>query len=256
MENPAPRPQLVLIGTGHVFQISEAIRGAVEAVRPDVVFVELDRGRLRALLDRRAGKAAPVAGNWFHRRLQSFQERVAESYGAEAGEEMLAAVDGAHNVAARIGLVDRPVDITLKRAMKELTWRERLRGLRMLVGGALRSILPSTKSGKEQIDEEMAAYKADPEGALDEMAKSFPTVRRVVIDERDDWMAARIRRGMELHASGIAVVGDGHIPGLLHRLGDFEPTVYRLSDVQAGKLPKPTPGDTNSASFSFDVAPT
>ncbi len=246
-------PRVTLIGTGHVFQISQAIHDAVLALRPDVVFVELDRARLRALLDRRAGKPMPEGGSWFHRRLQGFQEKIAASYGTEAGDEMLAAVDAAHTVGAKIALIDRPVDQTLRRALKELTIRERLRAVGMFAGGFLRSLLPGRRSARDQVDEEMAAYNQDPEAALNELAVSFPTIRRVVIDERDELMAKRIRMAMFDNRRGVAVVGDGHVPGMLRHLDDLAPEAFRLADIQSGNLPKPDPADTNNASFAFDV---
>lgn len=251
MEEPG---RLTLIGTGHVLDIGDAVRGAIEAVRPDWVFVELDRGRLHALMQRRAGKPAPTGGPWIHRKLQAFQEQIASSYGTQAGDEMLAAVDGAHLVGAKVGLVDRPIQQTFQRVKKELTWREKGRGVGMLIGAGFRGLLPAKTSTKDSIDAQLAAYAEDPEAALDEMAGTFPTVRRVVIDERDAWMAQRILQALSMGGTGVAVVGDGHVPGMTRLLDGLELDVYRLPDVRAGRLPKPDPNSTNSASFAFDVA--
>lgn len=250
----APPGRLVLIGTGHVFAIQDAVRDAILALRPDVVFVELDAGRLRALLQRRRDGGTPPAGKWLHRRLQRFQEGIAEAYGAEAGGEMLAAVEGANLVGAQTHLVDRRVEVTLKRVLKQLSWLERARALATMVESAVRGLFTGRRGAKQDVEDELARYSNDPDKALMELGRRFPTVRRVVIDERDDFMARRIRTGLAGIGLGIAVIGDGHVPGLMQRLHDIDITPYRLPDVRAGNLPRPE-GTTRSVSFGFRVDP-
>lgn len=247
--------RLVLIGTGHVFAIQDAVRDAIVALRPQVVFIELDAGRLRALMQRRASGGQPAAGNWLHRRLQRFQEGIAEAYGAEAGGEMLAAVEGANLVGAQTHLVDRRVEITLRRVIKQLSWRERLRALTTMAGSSIRGVFRGRRGAKQEVEDELARYSQDPDRALTELGKRFPTVRRVVIDERDDFMARRIRSGLAGTGLGVAIVGDGHVPGLLRRLDGIDIETYRLPDVRQGALPRPATS-TSSVSFGFDVGPT
>lgn len=247
-------PALTLIGTGHVFQIEDTIRDAILALRPAVVFVELDRGRLSALLHRRrTGEAPPVRGSFVQRKLAMFQEQVAKRYGGEVGGEMVAAVEAAGMVGARVLLIDRPAQVTVQRALKELTWREKGRALGLVIGGGFRALVPSKRP---DIDDEVRKYQADSLASLAELQGRFPTVHRVVIHERDLLMADRIRKIMEDAPSGLAVVGDGHIPGMLEQLSDLSPRVFRLSEVRAGTLPKPTAfgvsDDGNSASFGFE----
>lgn len=231
--------ELTLIGTGHVFQIEKTIQDAIHALRPDVVFVELDRGRLQALLHRRQhGEAPPAKGaGWVQRRLMTFQQQVAGQYGAEVGGEMLAAVDAAQAIGARIALVDRPADVTLRRAMKQLTWREKLRGIKELLKGSVAGLRPGKRG---DLEAELERYQKDPAAALAQLSNTFPTIHRVVIAERDALMATRIRRAMEQVERGVAVVGDGHVSGMQDLLADLEPTCYRLEAVRAGDLPKPT----------------
>src|SRR5262245_32001674 len=107
-QNPANQAPgaLTLIGSGHVFQVKDTIRDAVVALRPDIVFVELDAGRLQVLLDRKARGGAPAppppSAGYVQKRLQRFQEQVAGLYGADVGEEMLAAVQAGQEVGARV----------------------------------------------------------------------------------------------------------------------------------------------------------
>lgn len=245
----APAPgALTLIGAGHVFQIKETIRDAVLALRPDVVFVELDRARLMGLLERQRGKAPPTpSGGLVHRKLAAFQESVAGMYGADVGGEMLAAVEAAQLVGARVALIDDPADQTLRRALRSLTWRERLRIAGMVVGGGARALWPgSRRKAKARIEAEIARYQEDPESLLGELRRRLPTLHRIVIAERDAKMADRIRRLMAGARHGVAVLGDGHVGGMEALLADLRPTVYRLEAVRAGRLPKPLPAATGT----------
>lgn len=255
--NPSAPGRLVLIGTGHVFQIREAVRDAIRALGPDVVFVELDRGRLQALLHRERTGEAPAAKGFVQGRLQRFQEGVAGLYGAEVGGEMVAAVEGARDVGAQVMLVDRPGEQTVRRAMSELTFKEKMRAIGQVGQAWVRGLLPKKRSDKDAMEAEIRRYQEDPNAAIGQLKQQFPTVYRVVIDERDEHMVQGIRRGLMGRRLGVAVVGDGHVEGMLRRLQDIEVTTYRLSDVREGRLPKPegleATGDAEDVRFGFDV---
>ncbi|HLF16454.1 MAG TPA: TraB domain-containing protein, partial [Candidatus Thermoplasmatota archaeon] len=218
---PLPPGRLTVIGVGHVFRIEDAVREAIAALRPDVVFVELDRGRLEALLARRRGDKMPEGEGFWQKRLQRFQEGVAGLYGAQPGAEMVAAVEGARAVGARVLLIDPPAQDTVRRALRALTWRERLRAARMAAGGLLRSLWPS-RGARAAIEAEIKRYQEDPEAALEELRRTFPTLHRIVIAERDELMARRIRRHLAGAAHGVAVLGDGHVGGILRSLAGLD----------------------------------
>jgi pheromone shutdown protein TraB len=244
---PGPRPAapaapppgaLTLIGAGHVFRIEESIAQAIHAVRPDMVFVELDPGRLNALLERqRTGRMPEGRAGFVHKRLAAFQQDVAGLYGADVGGEMLAAVQAGQAVGARVALVDDPADQTLARAMREITLREKLRAVGLLLAGGAKSLLPR-RDAKAEVEAELRRYQEDPAGVMEEVRRKFPTIHRVVIAERDQRMAQRIRAGLAGARHGLAVLGDGHLNGMLPLLADLKPTVYRLPDVREGRLPR------------------
>lgn len=251
-------PRLVLIGTGHVFRIEQTIQDAIHAVRPDVVFVELDQGRLQALLyKRRTGENPPGKGGFIHGRLQKFQESVAGMYGAEVGGEMVAAAEAGQAIGARVMLIDAPADQTLKRALKQLTIKERLRAVGLLAKAGIQQALPSRKDGKEEMEKQLRDYQDDPLKALDELKGQFPTLHRVVIAERDERMAGAIRRHLQPGQVGLAVVGDGHVGGMEPLLAGIELETYRLQAVRDGALPKPAAGvatgTAQSVSFGFTL---
>lgn len=255
----APDPgRLTLIGAGHVFAIQETLRNAVVAMRPDVVCLELDAGRLNALLAKARGEKLPPPQGFVHKRLAAFQEGVAASYGAGVGTEMLGSLQGAQAVGARVALIDDAAEGLVQRALKELTGRERLRAVGLAVGSAFKALKPR-RDAKAEVEAELTRYQNDPAAVLGELKGKFPTLHRILIAERDERMAARIRKVMAEGKRVVAVVGDGHVGGLLERLGDLKPTIYRLADVREGRLPRGlvATGTTNQVGFGFtaDLGP-
>lgn len=249
LKSPSPRgprveppksPQLTLIGAGHVFKIAPAIRDAVVALRPQVVFLELDRGRFQALVAKSQGHTPDVAGGFVQKQLAKFQEGVAGMYGAEVGEEMLAGADGAKAIGARIALVDDDASSIIQQARKAMTVGERLRFMGLLVQGLAKSALPSVRrNAAKKVEDELREYQENPEKLLAELKGKFPSIHRVVIEDRNQRMADRIRAIVAQGASGVAILGDGHVGGMAALLGDLNPTVYRLDDVREGRLPRP-----------------
>lgn len=238
-----------------MFELRAAIRHLILTERPNVVALELDADRLQGLLARRAGSRPSSADVKRHgrvyRALVKFQESVAESFGAEPGSEMLAAVDAAPLVGARVALIDRNAQQAVKDIVSQMSIWEKLRFFWM----GLVSSLPSRK--KASIEAELARYHADPEAYLGELGDQFPTIKRVLIDERNVHMADQLRGLARDVPVVLAVVGDGHVPGLVGLLKDLSPVVHRLKDLPAvtsgSAVQWAQPDGTSRVGFSFNA---
>src|SRR5512137_644628 len=93
---------ITIIGVGHVFQLSENIKDVIRSRRPEVVCLELDQGRYRALTDKTSTGSVPLQ----YRILAFIQKRMADKFGSEVGDEMLSAVSAANEVGAKVALID------------------------------------------------------------------------------------------------------------------------------------------------------
>lgn len=245
--------RLVLIGAGHVFEIGAPIRHLIHTERPAVVALELDKDRYQGLLQRERG-GQPTAAEIkkiprVYRGLAKFQESVADSFGVRPGQEMLVAAKTAHEVGAKVALIDRHAQSVVRDAFKRMRMREKIRFFWL----AFVSALPSKKKGN--IEAEIQRYQQNPERYLDELGKEFPTIKKVLIDERNDHMAEKLRALVREHGSVVAVVGDGHVPGLVRMLEAEKPVVHRLKDLRAFVPPAGVTwqvgNDTSRVGFSF-----
>ena len=207
---------VLLVGTAHVSKESvELVKFLVESERPDTVCVELCEGRYQTLRSQdqwqnmdiikviREKKVFLLLSNLI---LAAFQKRMAAKLDVRPGQEMIQAITSAESVHAEICLADRDVRVTLARTWRQMGWWSRIKLFFQLIL-SLGSI--------DEIDsEEVERLKQRDvlESVLAELGQSLPSLRRTLIDERDQYLAAKIRQapGKKI----IAVVGAGHMPGI------------------------------------------
>jgi len=214
--------EFVLVGTAHISQDSvDTVRQVIEQEAPDTVCVELDEQRYRALSNPRhweslnliqvlrKGQAPFLLANLA---LASFQKRMGLQTGVKPGAELAAAAEMASQSGLELRLVDREIRTSLLRA-----WRKAGLWKKM---NLLATLLASMFERQELSEEELAKLRQTDtlSAMLDEMGQVLPTVKTILVDERDSYMANLIRRSPGRKV--VAVVGAAHLPGIegkLHR---------------------------------------
>lgn len=213
--------EVILVGTAHVSHTSvDEVRQAIALNKPDVVAVELCQARYDVMRNPslwqemdivkvvRDKKASLLFINLL---MSSFQRRLGAKLGIRPGEEMRAAIEAAQAGDIPVALIDRSIQITLQRAWQGLTLIERFR----LLFSSLVSIFAAEDLSEEDV--EQLKQQDMLTAALDEVAKKTPVIKQVVLDERDVYMAKKIS---DLEGKKIlAVIGMGHVPGIVSRLG-------------------------------------
>ncbi|MEE8580192.1 MAG: TraB/GumN family protein [Myxococcota bacterium] len=212
--------ELVLVGTAHISRESvELVREVIEKEKPDCVCVELDDARYRALsqehhfesLDlRQVIRQKQLAILLVNLVLSSYQKRLGGKLGVMPGSELLAAVRAAEELDIPIALCDREIRITLGRAWQALSlWRKFT---------LLSSVLASLFERPEISEEDLRSLRQQDvvSELMRELGEAMPALKRVLIDERDAFLAQKIRE-----CSGetiVAVVGAGHVEGMREAL--------------------------------------
>jgi len=241
---------ITLIGTGHIFNLSAALLSIFDEKQPDVIGVELDPQRYQAILLRNTDPTSYHAAKkhlpLIYRMLAQFQESMAEEYGVNAGDEMLSAIQYAQSHQLPVAFIDTNAQQLFTHMWHTMPFFEKLRLLFSGISGLFVS--------KKRVEEELKNYQQDYDSYLTEIGKKFPTIKKTLIDDRNQHMAQRL---LELHGKHhiiIACVGDGHIPGistlLEQRQIPFE--TIRLQDLQHWKPPET---DGSSAHFSITLHP-
>ncbi|MDD3978158.1 MAG: TraB/GumN family protein [Methanomicrobium sp.] len=209
--------EIHLVGTAHVSKNSvEEVRRAIDEFSPDVIAIELDRGRYAAI--KKQGKAPEVddilkGGNFSEILMQwmlaYIQRKIGMNVGVEPGSEMIAAIEEAEARNIPIALADRDIRITLSRFWQGMSLWEKMK----LIGALAGTI--AGRGGDEEIDIENLANDKDlVEMAIEEFHKFSPNGARALIDERDAYLAHSLLRLSKGNEKVLGVVGAGHVKGI------------------------------------------
>ena len=212
--------RLSLIGTIHVDPKSASFaQETILRIKPEVVALELDEGRLMALQNPDRVRGRGGGGSFL---VMMLLERFAgEMTGSPPGQEMLRAVEAARAVGARVAFVDLPIGNTVG-SLRKLPLREKVRlGVDSVVSIAL---LPfggfNLSKLTENLDEQLRLFRL-----------RYPELSRLLLDVREEFMVARIR-DIIYSTTGpvVVVVGFGHLKSLARALASVSTTpVYSTS---------------------------
>jgi len=208
--------EILLVGTAHVSKDSaREVKELIEQEKPDSVCVELCSARYNSINNRSKWKNMDIITIIKQKKallllvnliLSSFQKRLARQLGINPGQEMIQAIASAKEVNAHLVLADRDIQVTFTRVWKKLNLWEKMRIVFMLIFSMF---------AKEKIsEEEIERLKSEDilTAALSELARSFPRLKNTLIDERDQYLAEKIK--LAPGDKVVAIVGAGHVPGI------------------------------------------
>ena len=212
---------VLLVGTAHISrQSTDLVMQVIEQERPDAVCIELDEKRYAALAKRtkwenldlkqvvRSKQLATLMVNLI---LAAYQKKLGGQLGIMPGAELLAAARTAERLRVPIALCDRDVRVTLRRAWHATSFLKK----GYLLATLLASLFDTTELNEEKL---MEIRRQDVlSGLINELGAALPHTKEALIDERDIFMAEKIKQaeGRRL----VAVVGAGHMEGIKRVIG-------------------------------------
>lgn len=227
--------RIILIGTAHISQESiDEVEQVIREEKPDTVCVELCQSRYESIRNTstwknmdivkviKQGKAPLLMANLV---MSAFQKKMGDKIGVKPGAEMVAAINVAEEVGADTVLADREVTVTLKRTWGNLSFWEKLK----LFNQVLMSMFESAEISEEDVEE--LKQKDVLTEAIQSLGESMPSLKSTLIDERDQFLATKIAEAQG--ETIVAVVGAGHLPGILKQI-ETPADLDKLSE-----LPKP-----------------
>ncbi|WP_332631918.1 TraB/GumN family protein [Halalkalibacter flavus] len=208
--------ELILIGTAHVSkQSAEQVKEVIELEKPDTVCVELDDQRYQSIKDANKWKDMDIFKVIKEKKatlllmnliIGSFQKRMAKQFGIKPGQEMIQGIDSAEEIGANLVLADRNIQITFARIWHGVGLWGRAK--------LMMEIIYSVFSKDEISEEEMEKMKSKDmlNSMLHEFTIAFPKLKKPLIDERDQYLAQKIKEapGNKI----VAVLGAAHVPGI------------------------------------------
>ena len=235
---------ITLIGTAHISQDSiNEVTEAIKTQKPDCVAIELDQKRCDSIKNPDSWRQLDIIkvlkrGEGFlllaNLVLASFQKRMGQNVGVRPGDEMVAAMKVAEELNIPTTMVDRPIQTTLRRAWaKNSLW-----GKCKLLSAMVSSAFTSEKISSEEIEE--LKNNSEMDSMMKELSDYMPTVKEVLIDERDKYLASHIweSKGNNI----IAVLGAGHLPGVQAYLEKIATNQESTDTTEIASIPKKTLG--------------
>src|SRR6056297_431567 len=181
--------EIILISTAHISKKSaDQVKEVIEAEQPDSVCVELDEQRYSSINNEdkwsemnifqviKEKKSLLLLVNLI---ISSFQSRLAEKLGINAGQEMRQGIESAKEIGAELVLADRNIQLTFKRVWRGLGLWEKLK----LIFQIISMLFVDEEITEEEMDELKNGDALNM--MLEEMGRAFPGIKKHLLDERD-----------------------------------------------------------------------
>lgn len=234
--------EIILVGTAHVSKEStREVREIIEREQPERVCVEIDASRYASMTEERDWSSLNITEVIKQKKgflllanlvLSSFQRRMGTDLGIKPGEEMMEAVNTAKDLDIPYTFADREVQVTLRRAWSASNlWNKN-----KLLAVLLSSIFSREKLSEEEI--EKLKKKSALEDMMEELASFMPSVKEVLIDERDQYLATKIFQSGEKKI--LAVIGAGHGPGIIRWLNSLDEGSKESDLAEISSVPPPS----------------
>ena len=208
--------KITLIGTAHVSAESiKEVRNTIEELKPDCICIELDEKRADSIKNPDKYRQLDLVKVLKNHQgflmianlvLSSFQRRMGQNLGVKPGDEMLEAIKVAEEKNIPTVMADRPIQVTLRRAWaKNSLW-----GKSKLLAALLSSAFSKEEYSSEEIEELKKGNEMD--SMMNELSDYMPVVKKVLIDERNYYLASKIYNAEG--DSKVAILGAGHLKGV------------------------------------------
>jgi len=238
--------EITLIGTAHVSQLSvEMVEEKIATGDYDCVAVELCSPRLENITNQAWWKNLDIYQIFKKKKaglllinlaLTAYQKRLAERIGVEAGKEMVRAVELSHEKDLRLEVIDRNISTTLHRLVTEVSFWQKMK----IVGGLVIGVFVGEEISEEQIEDLKRGDMLH--AVVSEFGEELPEIKRVLIDERDEYMVGRLAQISASHDAPkkiLALVGAGHLMGMMASI-DSPPDAGHLQELDQKPPPRKT----------------
>ncbi|MCM3693575.1 TraB/GumN family protein [Neobacillus niacini] len=226
--------EIILIGTAHVSKLSvEQVKEVIDREQPDSVCIELDEQRYKSIMEGNKWREMDIFKVIKEKKatllimnlaISSFQNRLAKQFDTKPGQEMIQGIESAKKIGAELVLADRNIQITFSRIWGNVgVW-----GKAQLLTSIIYSIFNKETISEEELEKMKTQDTLN--ASLAEISEAFPKLKKPLIDERDQYLAQKIKEapGKKI----VAVLGAAHVPGITKE-------IHNDQDLQALTKTKP-----------------
>lgn len=204
---------LSVIGTSHIAKQSiNQVAELIEEIKPDIIALELDQKRFNALFQKHKPSIRHIASMGIKAFLLNLigayvEKKLGKMVGTKPGDEMRQAVILARKHSIKIALIDQDIDITLRKLISRLTWKEKFQFMKDFF-----SQLVLRKKQKIKFDLAKVPSQKIISSLVKEVKAKYPSVYKTLIFERNKLMAKGLYKLISLYPDKkiLAIIGAGH----------------------------------------------
>lgn len=232
--------EIILIGTAHVSKHSaEQVKEVIDAEQPDSVCIELDEQRYKSIREGNKWKDMDIFQVIKDKKatlllmnlaISSFQNRMAKQFDIKPGQEMIQGIESAEEIDAKLVLADRDIQITFSRIWNGIG----LKGKALLLTQVIASIFSKETISEEDLEKMKTQDTIN--AMLHEFTEAFPRLKKPLIDERDQYLAQKIKGAPGEKV--VAVLGAAHVPGIKQEIKKEHNLKKLTQKPPKSKLPK------------------
>lgn len=208
--------EITLIPTAHVSKESaELTRNTIDELKPDCICIELDEDRYNSLKNPDKYKQTNITKIIKEKKvgfmlanliLGNYQRKLAKQLGSKSGQEMMIGIEKAEELNAKLVLADRKIQTTFKRVWAMLNLKDKFT--------LITTIISSLFDDEEISEEDLKAMQEKDmlNSALKEVSEKFPSLSKVLVEERDRYLAYKIKNAPGKNI--VAILGAAHTIGI------------------------------------------
>ncbi len=212
--------EIHIIGTSHIAQQSvKEVKGAIAEIQPDMVAIELDYPRYKALMSGKKSRTRwgdiryiGIKGFIFALIGEYVEKKLGKIVKTTPGADMIAAIKTAKKMRLPIALIDQNISITLRNFSKALSWKEKWNIFVDIIKGLLFGKREMKKMGLDKMDLSKVPEKEIIEKAMKMAKERYPNMYKVLVTDRNNYMAKMLIAISKQQPDKkiVAVMGAGH----------------------------------------------
>ena len=187
---------ITIIGTSHIaIESIKEVKQFITDNKPDIIAIELDHKRFKGLIGKRQKM-----------RFSDIKDIGIKGF-VSPGSEMKIAIQLAKKYKLKVALIDQDISITLKKLTRSITLKEKLTFIKDIIKNIFK---------RDPLAAKIDLRKVPPQDIVEKMVekvkKSYPSIHKVLIDERNSIMSNKIKKLAEMHPNAriLVIIGAGH----------------------------------------------
>lgn len=229
------KSNIFIVPTSHASkQSSNEVSSAIENIDPEAVAIELDHKRIQRFNDDnfdtqktsmiesfKKSKGMPIKSRITFSFMSYMQSKIISQTNVDIlGLDMKTGYDEAVKRGIPVALVDRDISDTFNRFNESISNFQFIKTFLLFIVGYIQIVFLSIFSNND--NSSLDTEDIDVKKSIDILEKYLPSLKKVLIDERNEYISNNIEQMSKQYESIVLVIGAAHEPGISNILSESD----------------------------------